>query len=156
MNLSEHHQFMDLALHEAEEAYDNGEIPVGAVLVKDGQVIARAHNRVEAQHSVVRHAEIEIIERHAVVTGQKYLSGCTLYVTLEPCPMCASALVWAKIDNVVFGAMDIKQGACGSIYHFNNNSHLNHRYKVLGGIRELECEALLKTFFKEQRKNKSS
>lgn len=142
---------MDYALGLAREAAEMGEVPVGCVIVKDGNILASSKNEVEAKQDVRAHAEMLAIERACTALGNKYLMGCTLYVTLEPCPMCAGALVWSKIDRVVFGAMDPKAGACGTLFNVLSSPHLNHRVDVIHGIREAESEALLKEFFRAKR-----
>lgn len=142
---------MDKALELAQEAALAGEVPVGCVIIKGEQIVASARNEVETRSDVRAHAEMLAIERACEATGNKYLSGCTLYVTLEPCPMCAGALVWSKIDRVVFGAMDPKAGACGTLFNVISSPQLNHRSEIVHGVREQESERLLKEFFREKR-----
>ena len=152
MEMQNHYHFMNLAINQAEIALQSGEIPVGAVLVRDGIIVCRAHNTTETHNNVTHHAEINIINEFSKLFGEKYLSETTLYVTLEPCPMCASALVWSKIPRIVFGAMDAHRGACGSRFHLHDHASLNHKIEIISGIREQECEDLLKSFFNEKRK----
>ena len=139
------------ALKLAIEAAANGEVPVGCVIVKEGVIIASSRNEVEATADVKAHAEMLAIERACLKLNNKYLTGCTMYVTLEPCPMCAGALVWSKIDTVVFGAMDPKAGACGTLFNIAASPNLNHRIEVVHGILEDESELVLKNFFKARR-----
>ena len=146
--MKEHQDFMKIALQEAKKAYDSNEVPVGAIVVKNGQIISRTHNQVEKKKQINAHAEILAIEEASMHIDMKYLTGCTLYVTLEPCVMCAGALVWSKIDRIVIGALDAKVGACGSAYQLVQDKMANHQIEVINGILEDECEQLLKTFFK--------
>ena len=130
------------------------EIPVGAVIVKEGQIIAKAHNRKEIRGCANYHAEIVAIDKACKKLGDWRLTGCDIYVTLEPCPMCAGALINARIDNIYFGAYDPKSGCCGTLYNLPSDPRFNHRAGVIGGIMEEECVALLRKFFKEQRERK--
>ena len=139
--------FMRLALNEAKAAYEEGEIPVGAVIVANGRVIARAHNQTETLHDVTAHAEMLAITSAASMLGGKYLSGCTLYVTVEPCIMCACALGWAQMSRIVYGAADEKRG-----YSVFAPKALHPKAKVEGGILEEECKALMQAFFAGKRK----
>jgi tRNA(adenine34) deaminase len=148
-NLDE--KFMVLALEQAEEAARCGEVPIGAVLVRDGNVLAADRNRREALKDATAHAEILVIRRAGELLGGWRLSNCTLYVTLEPCPMCAGAMVQARIDRLVFGATDPKGGAAGTLYDIVRDRRLNHRLEVTGGVLESECAALLQKFFRERR-----
>jgi tRNA(adenine34) deaminase len=139
--------FMRQALMEAQKAYEKDEVPVGAVVVVNNQIIARSHNFTEHLHDVTAHAEMQAITAAAENIGGKYLSGCTLYVTLEPCVMCAGALYWSQIDKVVFGARDPNRGAG------RYQSELYHpKTLVTNGILEAECSALLVEFFQKKRK----
>lgn len=140
-----------MALKLAQEASARGEIPVGSVIVKDDVLVSSSYNEVEALSDVTAHAEMLAIGRACQSVGNKYLSGCTIYVTLEPCPMCAGALVWSKIDRIVFAAMDPKAGACGSLFNIASSPHLNHRIDIVQGVLEEESERLLKTFFQARR-----
>ncbi len=143
--------FMHRALLEAKKAYLKGEVLVGAVITLDGQVIARAHNRREELQDPTAHAEILAIREAAAKLRSWRLVGATIYVTLEPCPMCAGALVLARIGRLVYGAADPKSGAAGSVMNLVNHEVLNHRVSVTSGILEDECSALLKQFFSELR-----
>ncbi len=137
--------FMKKALQEAEAAYEKGEVPVGAVVVVQGRVIARAHNLTEQLHDVTAHAEMQAITAAANFLGGKYLHQCTLYVTLEPCQMCAGALYWSQIPRIVYGARDPRRGfrAMGG--------QLHPRTELVGGVMEEEAAALLKEFFIQKR-----
>lgn len=138
--------FMRLALAEAKSAYEEGEIPVGAVIVAGGKVIARAHNLTETLHDVTAHAEMLAITSATSLLGGKYLSGCTLYVTVEPCVMCAGALGWSQMSRVVYGATDEKRG-----YSVFAPRALHPKAKVMGGVLEAECKALMRSFFASRR-----
>lgn len=148
--------YMREAIKEAEQAAAMLEVPVGAVVVKDGEIIARAHNLVETGKSSSAHAELLAIERAEEALGAKWLMGCTLYVTLEPCSMCAGAMVLARLDKLVFGAMDPKNGACGSVFNIVDNDGLNHRVEVVSGVLEDECGKLLSDFFRARRADKQA
>lgn len=143
-------QFMDEAIILAKEAAAEGEVPVGCVIVKDGQIVGRGRNRRETDRSALAHAEIEAINEACRALGGWRLWECTLYVTLEPCPMCAGAIVNARIPRVVFGASDDKCGAVGSVCNLFS-MEFNHHPTVEKGIREQECAELLKEFFKNLR-----
>ncbi len=138
--------FMRQALREAELAFEAGEVPVGAVVVSQGRVIARAHNQTERLHDVTAHAEIIAITAAAEHLGNKYLDTCTLYVTLEPCVMCAGALSWAQIDKIVYAADDEKNG-----FMRHGKTLLHPRTKVALGVLQAEAATLLKDFFKQKR-----
>ncbi len=138
--------FMKKALQEAHAAFDQGEIPVGAVIVVDNRVIARTHNLTEMLNDVTAHAEMQGITSAANFLGGKYLTGCTLYVTLEPCQMCAGALYWSQISKVVFGAADDQRG------YRAMGGKLHPKTVVISGVMEEECGALVKDFFKQRRK----
>ena len=144
--------FMLEALKEAKKAFQDDEVPVGAVIVDQGRIIARGYNQVERLKDPTAHAEIIAITSAANYLGTKWLNQASLYVTIEPCSMCAGALVLARIKNLYFGASDPKTGACGSVVNIANHKELNHRVKVVAGILELECSSLLKEFFRKKRK----
>lgn len=150
MNMYE--KFMRMAIEEAKTALLLDEVPVGAVVVKDGRVIGRGHNLRETLKDATAHAEILAIGEACKELNGWRLFGCDVYVTLEPCPMCAGALVNARIDNLIFGASDYKRGACGSIFNIADDERLNHRLKIISGICEDECVALLQEFFRNKRK----
>lgn len=144
--------FMREALREAEAAARKGEVPVGAILVsEEGDLLARAHNQPISLCDPTAHAEILALREGAKRLGNYRLLGTTLYVTLEPCPMCAGALVYARVKRLVFGARDAKSGACGSIYNIVNDERLNHRLEVVSGLLEEEAAKLLRDFFKIRR-----
>lgn len=145
--------FMKKALDEARLAFEKGEVPIGAVIVKDGEVIASAHNLRETEHSATAHAELLAIQKACEVLGGWRLSGCELYVTLEPCPMCAGAIINSRIDRVVFGSKDEKAGACGSVMNLFA-ADFNHRPKLTVGVLEKECSSILKEFFASLREKK--
>ena len=142
---------MRLALDEAEDAADAGEAPVGAVIVRDGEVVARGANAMAASADATAHAELLAIHAASAVLGDARLTGCTLYVTLEPCAMCAGAIVLARLDRVVFGAWDSKAGMAGSVADLLRHPKLNHRPEVQGGVLEKECGELLSKFFRKRR-----
>ncbi|MBE9535765.1 MAG: nucleoside deaminase [Proteobacteria bacterium] len=144
-------RFMELALREAEMAAQAGEVPVGAVVVLDGKVIARGHNRTERDGDPTAHAEMVVIRKASKKMGNWRLSAAELYVTLEPCTMCIGAAVLARIDRLIFACKDPKSGAVGSLYDISKESRLNHKIKVSQGILEEECSQVLKLFFKQLR-----
>jgi len=144
-------RFMRLALGLAREAAAAGEVPVGAIVVQDGGVIGEGRNRLVAGADPTAHAEIVALRDAAAHAGAARLPGSTLYVTLEPCLMCAGALVNARVARVVFGAADPKAGACGSLYQVGLDPRLNHRFEVTGGVLAEECAALLRRFFTPRR-----
>ncbi|HSW35011.1 MAG TPA: tRNA adenosine(34) deaminase TadA [Candidatus Limnocylindrales bacterium] len=143
--------FMAEALGQAEEAARCGEVPIGAVLVKNDVVLVSDRNRREEFCDATAHAEILVLRRAGKMLGGWRLAGCTLYVTLEPCPMCAGALVQARLERLVYGAADPKGGAAGTLYDIPRDSRLNHRVVVNGGVLEGRCAALLQEFFRERR-----
>jgi len=143
--------FMRMALHAAAEAQRVGEVPVGAVLVKEGDVIAIGHNRPIIGHDPTAHAEIAALRAAAQTLGNYRLPGCTLYVTLEPCAMCAGAMMHARLARVVYGASDPKTGACGSVLNLFAEPRLNHHTEVQGGVLAEECGTMLSAFFAERR-----
>jgi len=146
------YHYMGEALAQARIALAAGEVPVGAVLVGEGgEVLARAHNFPIALHDPTAHAEILALRHAAEVLGNYRLPGATLYVTMEPCLMCTGALIHARVRRLVFGARDPKAGACISLYRLPEDTRLNHRLEVTGGIREAECRELLRDFFQERR-----
>lgn len=138
--------YMRRALDEAMAAYDEGEIPIGAVIVCKGRIIARTHNLTETLHDVTAHAEMQAITAASDALGGKYLSECTLYVTVEPCPMCAGALGWSQIPRIVYGAPDVKRG-----YQLYAPKALHPKTEVIGGVLEDDCRNLMQSFFKARR-----
>lgn len=147
-------KFMAQALKEAQKSYEKEEIPVGAVIVKDGKIIARGHNLKETKTDTTNHAEIIAIKKASKKLKSWRLTGCTMYVTLEPCTMCAGALIQARLDKVVIGTMDEKTGACGSVLNVLEDYTFNHKVEVERGIMEKECKEILQQFFKDLRKKK--
>lgn len=147
--------FMGEALRQASKAYAAGEVPVGAVVVFEGRVIARAWNQVELLKDATAHAEMLALTAAESAIGDWRLTGCTLYVTKEPCPMCAGAIVHCRLDRVVFGAPDAKGGAAGGALNLLQFPTLNHRCDITAGVRRDECAGMLKSFFVERRTEKS-
>lgn len=145
---------MKVALEEAKKAYDKGEVPIGAVIARKGKVLAKAHNLRESLKDATAHAEIITIQKACNNAGGWRLTGSTLYVTIEPCPMCAGAILQSRIDKVVIGAMDPKAGACGSIVNLLNNESFNHQVEIVTGVMEEECSHLMKNFFRALRDSK--
>jgi tRNA(adenine34) deaminase len=143
--MSSHEYFIKQALQEAEKAYRKGEVPIGAVIVMQDRIIARAHNLTETLHDVTAHAEMQAFTAAADFLGGKYLPECTLYVTLEPCQMCAGAAYWTQIGQIVFGAYDVQRG----YQHFKTTLH--PKTKVIGGVLETECADIINRFFIEKR-----
>jgi len=149
--MTPHERFMRMALDEAERAAREGEIPVGAVIVKNGEVLAAAHNRREQLQDPTAHAEMLALREAAQKLGDRRLTGCTLYATLEPCPMCAGAMVMAKLDACYFGAVDEKQGCCESVYALTREPSFFWRFTCVGGLMAEESQRLLTAFFRERR-----
>ena len=147
-----HEHYMRLALAEAHAALELDEVPVGAVIVHDGRVIAAAHNQRESLRDPTAHAEMIAITQAAEALGDWRLEDCTMYVTLEPCPMCAGAVVQARVPTVVFGAHDPKAGACKTLFFIASDARLNHQAQIVSGILEPECANVLKEFFARKRK----
>jgi len=151
IRLAQDEEWMRVALEEARMAEEAGEVPVGAVIVRDCEVIAHAHNRTVRDQDATAHAETLAVREACAQLGSWRLEGCTLYVTLEPCAMCAGALVLARIDRVVFGAWDAKAGMAGSVGDLLRHPRLNHRPEVQGGVCETEAGAMLSEFFTARR-----
>ena len=149
--MTEMTSYMREALVEAGKAFEKGEVPIGAVIVKDGEIIARAHNLRETLHDPTAHAEILAIRTAGDRLGGWRLSGTTLYVTVEPCPMCAGALVQARVDRLVYGAEDPKGWGGKTAAEVADNPGLNHRVEIIGGIMEEECREIMRRFFRERR-----
>ena len=149
-------QWMHYALREAETAAEAGEIPVGAVIVNSGKIVGRGHNSVEKLQDPTAHAEMIALTAAADTLSSKWLQDCTLYVTLEPCSMCAGALILARIQRLVYGAADPKAGACGSVMQIAAHDRLNHRIEIIPGIREKQCSGILTAFFQQLRHNKKN
>ncbi|WP_432647842.1 tRNA adenosine(34) deaminase TadA [Mitsuokella sp.] len=144
--------YMKIALEEAQQAYDLGEVPIGAVLVdKEGNIVSRGHNMREIWHDATAHAEMIAIREACGSLGRWRLSGLTLYVTIEPCPMCAGAIVMSRVDRVVYGSTDARAGACESVFNIPGNPTLNHRPEITAGVLQEECAGIMKRFFKMRR-----
>jgi len=144
-------RYMRMAIDAAQVADENEDVPIGAVIVHEGQVIARAYNEREQLKDPTAHAEIIALTQAAAALGMWRLHGCTIYVTLEPCPMCAGALVMARLDRLVYGCTDPKAGACGSLYDICRDGRLNHRLEVTSGVLAGDCAAMLQAFFRQRR-----
>jgi tRNA(adenine34) deaminase len=152
--LEKDHYYMELALLEAKKAADIGEVPIGAILVRDDQVIAKAHNLREIEKRAIAHAEILAIDEACRTIGAWRLENTTLYVTLEPCAMCAGAIVLSRVQRVVYGAQDPKGGCAGTLMNLLDEDRFNHQCEVVSGIKEEECKEILSNFFKELRNRK--
>jgi tRNA(adenine34) deaminase len=149
--MNEDQTWMKIAIQEAKKAVNEGEVPVGAILVKNGMIIAKAHNRPITKNDATAHAEILAIRKAGKKEKNYRLVGTTLYVTLEPCLMCLGALINARIERIVFGAKNTKNGFCGSLIDMTNDSQFNHRPIVTGGILEKQCQEILRSFFRLRR-----
>ncbi|MGI6737119.1 MAG: tRNA adenosine(34) deaminase TadA [Anaerovoracaceae bacterium] len=145
-------KYMRAALEEAKTAAALGEIPIGAVIVRDGEIIARGHNLTESDRDPTAHAEINAIRAAARRLGGWRLLGCEMYVTAEPCAMCAGAIVWSRLEKVTIGTMDPKAGACGSLYNIVQDPRLNHRVELETGLLGEECRELMRSFFRGLRR----
>lgn len=145
--------FMKAAIDQAYIALENEDVPVGAVIVKENKIIAKGYNQRHQLNDPTAHAEIIALTAASEHIGHWRLHGCTIYVTLEPCPMCAGALVLARLDRLVFGCADPKAGACGSLYNIVQDTRLNHRLEITKDILADDCAALLQNFFRNKRKN---
>ena len=153
--MSEDEQWMAEALIEAQKAFALDEVPIGAVIVRGGEVIARGHNRRNTEKNVLRHAELMAIEEACHRVGDWRLEDCTLYVTIEPCPMCAGAILQARIPRVVFGARNPKAGCVGSVFDLLREKRFNHQAEVTEGVCLDECSGIMKTFFRRFRRKKN-
>ena len=151
--MTEDERWMESALREAEQAKKRKEVPIGAVIVHNGRIIGKGYNQIESLQDPTAHAEMIAITAASAGLGSRRLEGCTLYVTLEPCAMCAGAVVLARIPRLVFGAYDPKAGACGTLFNVVQDSRLNHRSELVGGILQERCGALLAEFFLALRGN---
>ncbi len=150
MTLSSDQSWMQIALQEAEKAYAEDEVPVGAIIVRDHEVLATDHNRSGQKQDPLAHAEKLVIEK-LISQGYKFLQDCTLFVTIEPCLMCAGMIIWSRIGRVVFGASDPKAGAAGSVYNVLLDNQLNHNPDLTSGVLAEECSSLMKKFFRKKR-----
>ena len=149
-------QFMKLAIEQARIAEDNGDVPIGAVIVHKDRIIAKAYNQREQLQDPTAHAEIIALTQAAAALENWRLNGCTMYVTLEPCPMCAGALVLSRMDRLVYGCDDPKAGACKSLYNIVQDERLNHRLEITSGVLAEECGVQLQNFFEKRREQRSS
>jgi tRNA(adenine34) deaminase len=149
-----HEAFMRIAIEEAQKAGEIGEVPIGAVIVRNGEIVGRGYNRRETEKDPTLHAEMIAIREASERLGGWRLIGCTLYVTLEPCPMCAGAIVQSRIEQVVYGARDPKAGCAGTLMDLLNEPRFNHQVPTVAGVLEDECGQLLKEFFRGLRKKK--
>ena len=149
--IMKHEEYMNIAIEEARSAAQQGEVPVGAVLVLDGEVVAQAHNQRETTHDATAHAEVLAIRQACAKLQNWRLTGADLYVTLEPCPMCAGAIVNARVGRVIYGAPDSKAGGVDSLFNIVDNKNLDHRVEILSGICETECREVLQEFLKRKR-----
>jgi len=145
-------RYMRMAIDAALVAEENGDVPIGTIIVHEGRIIAKAYNQREQLKDPTAHAEIIALTQAATAVGMWRLHGCTIYVTLEPCPMCAGALVLARLDRLVYGCPDPKTGACGSLYDIVRDGRLNHRLEVTAGILAQDCAGLLQDFFQRRRR----
>lgn len=142
---------MQQALREAEKAFDLDEVPIGCVIVKDDTVIAKGHNLTEQLRDATAHAEMMAITAASSALESRYLEDVTLYATIEPCPMCAGAIMLSRIPRLVFGAYDAKAGACGTLYNIPEDARLNHRVQVIAGILDAECAGIMQQYFRKKR-----
>lgn len=152
--MEKNEKFMKEALKEAQKAYEKLEVPVGAVIVKDGKIIARAHNQKETKKDTTKHAEILAIQKASKKLESWRLIDCEMYVTLEPCSMCAGAIINSRIKKIYIGTLDKKTGAAGSVFNLFEDYTFNHKVEIEKGILQKDCEQILKDFFKELRKIK--
>jgi len=155
-NNKEDKRFMRMAIGAARIAEENGDVPIGAVIVYKNQIIGKAYNQREQLKDPTAHAEIIALTQAAAALENWHLNGCTMYVTLEPCPMCAGALVLSRMDRLVYGCDDPKSGACGSLYNIVGDERLNHRLEVSSGVLAEECREQLRNFFEQRRCKKTS
>jgi tRNA(adenine34) deaminase len=156
MDFQEHEMFMRAAMEEARKAEMIGEVPIGAVVVRGGEIVGRGYNLRETKKDPTLHAEMIAIREASARLGGWRLIGCTLYVTLEPCPMCAGALVQSRVEQVVFGASDPKAGCAGTLMNLLNEPRFNHQPSVIGGVLAEECGQMLKDFFRRLRKSRQA
>lgn len=150
----EHEKYMREALRQAKKAEALGEVPIGCVIVSDGKIVARGYNRRNTDKNTLSHAELNAIRKASKKLGDWRLEGCTLYVTLEPCQMCAGAIVQARVDRVVIGSMNPKAGCAGSVLNLLQVERFNHQVEIITGVMEEECSCMLSDFFRELRRKK--
>ncbi|MEW6008156.1 MAG: tRNA adenosine(34) deaminase TadA [Candidatus Omnitrophota bacterium] len=151
-----HELLMQEAIKEAKKAFEHDDVPVGAIIVHKDKIISRASNQVELLNDPTAHAEMIAITQATNFLSSKWLSGAVIYITIEPCSMCAGALVLARVKEIIFGARDPKTGACGSVVNIADNKKLNHHIKSVGGILEKDCAGLLQEFFRRQRRKQAA
>ncbi|WP_437229926.1 tRNA adenosine(34) deaminase TadA [Planctomicrobium sp. SH661] len=151
LDIDQHEYWMRQALDRAVQAYDQGEVPIGAIVVFEGRIVGEGYNLRETLNDPTAHAEMIAITQAASALQSWRLLDCTLYATLEPCPMCAGAIVQARIPRVIYGTTDPKGGACHTLYQITEDPRLNHRATVIGGVMQPDCRAILQRFFAEQR-----
>ena len=149
----DHERWMEFALKEAEQAYKRKEVPIGAIIIRENRIVGKGYNQTETLRDPTAHAEIIAITAAASQLNNQRLENCTMYVTLEPCPMCAGAIVQARIPTLVYGAPDPKAGACGTLYNIVQDERLNHRVELVSGILESRCGGILRDFFAKIRLN---
>ncbi len=149
--MTDHERWMESAFKEAEQAFKRKEVPIGAVIIHDNRIIGRGYNQIESLRDPTAHAEIIAITAAASQLNNHRLADCTMYVTIEPCAMCAGAIVLARIPTLVYGAADLKAGACGTLYNIVQDERLNHRVELVRGILEAKCGGILKDFFSKVR-----
>ena len=149
--MTEDEKYMKQAIRQAQKAYENGDVPIGCVIVREGRIIARGYNRRNKEGQVLAHAELMAIKKASKILGDWRLEDCTMYVTLEPCQMCAGAIVQARIPRVVIGCMNPKAGCAGSILNLLDIKEFNHQVDTEKGVLEAECSKMLKSFFRELR-----
>ncbi len=154
--LADDHRFMRMAIEQAQIAEENGDVPIGAIIVHEGTIVAKAYNQRQQLQDPTAHAEIIALTQAAAALESWRLNGCTMYVTLEPCPMCAGALVLSRMDRLVYGCDDPKAGACKSLYNIVTDERLNHRLEVITGVMEEQCRKQLQDFFARRRKENKS
>ena len=156
INNQDDKRYMRMAIDQAYIAEENGDVPIGCVIVYDNQVIAKAYNQREQLNDPTAHAEIIALTQAAEFIGNWRLGSCTIYVTLEPCPMCAGALVLGRLDRLVYGTVDPKTGAVESLYHIVQDDRLNHRLEVTAGVLQADCQKQLQDFFQKRRRENNS
>lgn len=152
--MSKHEKYMKEAIRQAKKAYALNEVPIGCVIVYEDKIIARGYNRRNTDHNTLSHAELNAVRKASKVLGDWRLEGCTMYITLEPCQMCAGAIVQARVSEVVLGSMNAKAGCAGSVLNLLNMKEFNHQVKITSGVLEDECSSMLSDFFKELREQK--
>ena len=152
--MDKHEKYMKEAIRQAKKAYALNEVPIGCVIVYEDKVIARGYNRRNTDHNTLAHAELNAIRKASKKLGDWRLEGCTMYITLEPCQMCAGAIVQARVSNVVIGSMNAKAGCAGSVLNLLNMKEFNHQVDVTYGVLETECSTMLSEFFKDLREQK--